>query len=90
MLFQLNKLCYFFEEACSDSCGPWGGCLVPEGTTSVTPAVAYSSAIVSSLTPPPPLLPQVRAFCDVDQKKIQKGFYTYEESKVSSSVSAGF
>lgn len=25
---------------------------------------------------------QVKAFCDVDQNKIQKGFYTYEESKV--------
>ncbi|XP_075896097.1 queuosine-tRNA galactosyltransferase [Nelusetta ayraudi] len=24
---------------------------------------------------------KVRAFCDVDQNKIQKGFYTYEESK---------
>lgn len=25
---------------------------------------------------------QVKAFCDVDMNKIQKGFYTYEESKV--------
>lgn len=35
------------------------------------------------------LHPQVKAFCDVDQNKIQRGFYTYEESKVSSSVPAG-
>lgn len=27
---------------------------------------------------------QVKAFCDVDENKIQKGFYTYEESKVRS------
>lgn len=26
---------------------------------------------------------QVTAFCDVDEKKITKGFYTYEESEVS-------
>lgn len=26
---------------------------------------------------------QVIAFCDVDEKKITKGFYTYEESEVS-------
>ncbi len=25
----------------------------------------------------------MKAFCDVDENKIQKGFYTYEESKVS-------
>lgn len=27
---------------------------------------------------------QAKAFCDVDENKIQKGFYTYEESKVIS------
>lgn len=27
---------------------------------------------------------QVKAFCDVDENKIKKGFYTYEESKVRS------
>lgn len=29
---------------------------------------------------------QVKAFCDVDENKIQKGFYTYEESKVRSTT----
>ena len=29
-----------------------------------------------------PFFTQVEAFCDVDEKKLQKGFYTYEESQV--------
>lgn len=29
------------------------------------------------------LLLQVKAFCDVDEKKITKGVYIYEESKVN-------
>lgn len=33
-------------------------------------------------------LPQVVAFCDVDKKKIKKGFYCYEESQVSGSPGA--
>lgn len=28
----------------------------------------------------------MKAFCDVDENKIQKGFYTYEESKVRSAT----
>lgn len=28
----------------------------------------------------------MKAFCDVDDNKIQKGFYTYEESKVRSAT----
>lgn len=29
---------------------------------------------------------QVKAFCDVDENKIQKGFYTYEDSEVRSTT----
>ena len=36
--------------------------------------------IILPYSPPPPR--QVRAFCDVDAKKIEQGVYTYEESEV--------
>ena len=41
-----------------------------------------------SFCPSPPFwfIYQVKAFCDVDENKIQKGFYTYEESKVRSTI----